>query len=564
MGLTEYKRKRNFSVSAEPSGKKPRPRRVAGASRFVIQKHDASRLHYDFRLEMDGVLKSWAVPKGLPWKRGEKHLAVEVEDHPIEYKDFEGVIPTGNYGGGTVMVWDRGTYFVHGEKPLQALAEGRVHMVLEGKKIKGDWALIRTRSERGKNQWLLLKSDADVKPISKKRDDESVKTGRTMKQIADDRDAEWQSKRGDDSSAHNTLRERVRKAVAHTESGGRKKVPGARKKKSGATDSLPAAKPRFIAPMKSRLVATPPTNGDWIYELKFDGIRAQAIKNGTKVKLISRNENDLTKKFEEVAAAVAALPCNECVIDGEVVALDDEGRSSFQLLQAREMEGCAPPLCYYVFDLLQLDRKGLGGLPLTTRKEVLRQLCDAAGDPIRYSGELGQDPRALLHEVERHGLEGIIGKQARSLYEPGRRSGAWIKLKCAQEQEFVIGGYTPPGGARQHFGALLIGCYEKKKLLFAGKVGTGFDTGMLASLHKQFRAETRKDCPFADLPSKKGGQWVQDITPGMMRKISWINPVFVCQVKFAEWTRDGKLRAPVFLGLREDKAPSEVKRETPA
>jgi len=308
MGLAEYKRKRNFAVTAEPSGvKKPRPKRVAGASRFVIQKHDASRLHYDFRLEMDGVLKSWAVPKGLPWKRGEKHLAVEVEDHPIDYEDFEGVIPEGNYGGGTVMVWDRGQYFVHGEKPLQALAEGRIHLVLEGKKVKGDWALIRTRSDRGKNQWLLLKSDADVKPISKKRDDESVKTGRTMKQITKDRDAEWQSNRPHDLSGPESLRERIRKAVAN-----KKKVSRpARIRDTGPAlaDSLPAAKPRFIEPMKPKLVETPPAQGGWIYELKFDGIRALALKDGAKVKLISRNENDLTKRFDEVAAALESLPC---------------------------------------------------------------------------------------------------------------------------------------------------------------------------------------------------------------------------------------------------------------
>ena len=348
-------------------------------------------LHYDFRLEMDGVLKSWAVPKGLPWKRGEKHLAVEVEDHPIDYEDFEGVIPEGNYGGGTVMVWDRGHYYVHGEKPLEALAEGRIHLVLEGKKLKGDWALIRTRSDRGKNQWLLLKSDADVKPISKKRDDESAKTGRTMKQIAKDRDAEWQSNRGHDLSGPESLRERVRKAV---DRGNKKKVSRAAKIRHAASalpDSLPAAKPRFIEPMKPKLLETPPAKGGWIYELKFDGIRALALKDGAKVKLISRNGNDLTKRFGEIAAALELLPCKECVIDGEVVALDEEGRSSFQLLQAREMEGRESPLCYYVFDLLQLDGRNLRGLPLTSRKEVLRQLCAAAGDPIRYSGELGDD-----------------------------------------------------------------------------------------------------------------------------------------------------------------------------
>jgi bifunctional non-homologous end joining protein LigD len=569
MGLAEYKRKRDFSVTTEPAGSyKPRPRRIAGASRFVIQKHDASRLHYDFRLEMDGVLKSWAVPKGLPWKRGEKHLAVEVEDHPADYEGFEGVIPQGNYGGGTVMVWDRGNYYVHGEKPLEALKKGRIHMVLEGEKAKGDWALIRTRSDRGKNQWLLLKSDADVKPISKKRDDESVKTGRTMKQIAKDRDAEWESNRPNDGkSAQTTLRERIRKAVSNRESNKPKATGSAKKTTSSAIflpESLPQAKPRFISPMKSKLVGKPPEDKGWIYELKFDGFRILAIKGGAKVKLVSRNENELTTKFRQVADAVANLPAGECVIDGEVVALDEQGRSSFQLLQAYEMDGRERPLYYYVFDLLQLDSKNLIGLPLTTRKELLRQLCAATGDPIRYSGELGDDPAVLLREVHRHGLEGIIGKRANSIYESGRRSGAWIKLKSVNEQEFVIGGYTPPEGARQHFGALLVGYYDEAKLRFAGKVGTGFDTKMLAALHNKMQAAKRENCPFVDLPSKDEGKWSQGITPGMMRKITWVNPVLVCQVKFAEWTRDGKLRAPVFLGLREDKAPKEVKRELPA
>ena len=219
-------------------------------------------------------------------------------------------------------------------------------------------------------------------------------------------------------------------------------------------------------------------------------------------------------------------------------------------------KGASPPLCYYVFDLLQLDGRNLRGLPLTSRKEVLQQLCAGAGDPIRYSGELGDDATALLGEVKRRGLEGIVGKLADSLYEPGRRSGAWIKLKGTNEQEFVIGGYTPPAGSRQHFGAVLVGYYEKKKLLFAGKVGSGFDNKLLAILHRKFQAKARDDCPFADLPSRQGGQWVQGITPAMMRKIHWVNPVFICQVRFSEWTREGKLRQPVFLGMRDDKNPA--------
>jgi bifunctional non-homologous end joining protein LigD len=252
----------------------------------------------------------------------------------------------------------------------------------------------------------------------------------------------------------------------------------------------------------------------------------------------------------------------ECVIDGEVVALDEEGRSSFQLLQAREMEGRKSPVYFYAFDLLQLDGKSLLSLPLEARKNVLERLCSGAGDPIRYSGAIGGDAKQLLDEVKRRGLEGIIGKQRNSVYEPGRRGGAWIKLKCVSEQEFVVGGYTPPQGSRKYFGAILVGYREKKKLVFAGKVGTGFSAKMLSMLYKKFQKEARDDCPFVDLPSKQNGQWVQDITPSMMRKMHWVNPVFVCEIKFAEWTRDKKLRAPVFLGLRDDKKPGEVVRES--
>jgi bifunctional non-homologous end joining protein LigD len=566
MGLTEYKKKRNFGVTAEPAGK-PLPKLVKGACRFVIQKHDASRLHYDFRLEMDGVLKSWAVPKGLPWEKAEKHLAVEVEDHPVEYATFEGIIPQGQYGGGTVMVWDRGNYHVYGEEPLKALKDGRLHLVMDGEKAKGEWSLIRTRMDAGKPQWLLLKSGKSIRPISKKRDDQSAKTGRTMAQIAAQKDAEWQSNRTDD--AKTGLKTRIKAALKkkddRQEKSEAKEKRGRRKAAAfpgKELAKLPAGKPRFISPMKPRLLDAPPTAGDWLYELKFDGIRLIAVKKGEKVSLISRNENELAGRFSEVAADIGGLPVEDCVIDGEVVALDEKGGSSFQLLQAHEMEGRRAPIYYYVFDLLQAAGKSLIGLPVERRKELLSSLCAEAGGSIRFSGEIGGDPVALLLEVQRLGLEGVIGKQRGSVYEPGRRSGAWIKLKCVNEQEFVIGGFTPPQGVRKHFGALLVGYYEKSRLLFAGKVGTGFDTKSLASLHKKFMSEKREDCPFADLPSKQGGQWVQGITPSMMRKIQWVNPVFVCQVKFAEWTRDGKLRQPVFLGLREDKKPQEVVRET--
>jgi bifunctional non-homologous end joining protein LigD len=571
MGLTEYKRKRDFKKTAEPAGK-PLPKKVKGASRFVIQKHAARRLHYDFRLEMEGVLKSWALPKGLAWKRGEKHLAVEVEDHPLEYEDFEGIIPEGQYGGGTVMVWDRGIYYVYGEQPLKSLREGKLHLVLDGEKAKGEWTLVRIRGrDDEKNQWLILKTGADTKPPSNKLEDQSVKTGRTMKQIAEARDAEWESNRETDQSATSKFKARIREAVKKKANGEiveqahRLPVPkhGNRSGRPAAESlpGLPFAKPRFIEPMKAKLIERPPATGDWIYELKFDGIRLIAVKRDEKVTLLSRNQNDLSGRFPEILEAIENLPPRECVIDGEVVAVDDKGRSSFQLLQAHEMEGRKSPIYFYAFDLLQLDGKSLIELPVEARKNVLEKLCADAGDPIRYSGAIGSDAKRLLEEVQRRGLEGLIGKQRNCVYEPGRRSGAWVKLKCVNEQEFVIGGYTPPQGARKHFGAILVGYYEDNKLVFAGKVGTGFTAKSLSMLHKKFQKEARDDCPFVDLPSRQNGQWVLGITPSMMKKMHWVNPKFVAQIKFAEWTRDGKLRAPVFLGLREDKKPTDIVRE---
>ena len=569
MGLKTYKAKRDFSKTAEPKGSKPLPKQVRGACRFVIQKHDARRLHYDFRLQMEGILKSWALPKGLSWTKGEKHLAVEVEDHPIEYETFEGVIPEGQYGGGTVMVWDRGAYYVYGEQPLKSLREGRLHLVLAGEKAQGEWTLVRIRGRDGeKNTWLIIKTGDSVKAPSKKNEDRSVKTNRTMKQIADQRDAEWESGRSEpdglkDDSAKSRLNTRIKAALkkkAHAQSDGAKsEAPPSNV--DLALKRLPNAKPRFVEPMKARLVDDPPSHGDWLYELKFDGIRAIAIKDGKKVSLISRNGNKLDKRFPEIFEAVADLPADECVLDGEVVALDEQGRSSFQLLQALEMEGRKAPLRFYVFDLLELNGKSLLELPVEQRKQVLAKVCENVSNPIRYSGEISGNVKTLRAEVKRRGLEGLIGKQRGSKYEPGRRTGAWIKLKSLNEQEFVIGGYTPPAGARKHFGAILVGYYEDKKLKFTGKVGSGFTGKSLSILHKRFREEERESCPFVGLPSNQGGTWVQGITPSMMKKMHWVNPKFVAEIKFAEWTRDQKLRQPVFLGLREDKDPRQVVRE---
>src|SRR5947207_11852885 len=472
------------------------------------------------------------------------------------------------------MVWDRGTYeLTPPGDPVEAVRKGKLHVVLHGEKAKSEWALIRIRSDQGKNQWLLMKSAGGVKPISKKRDDQSVKTGRTMKQIAAARDAEWQSHRVDEKDSFKTRIAKVAKKASlkkKDESKIRRKGRTRGKRSEKRFDgqlgdvsllNLPNARPHVVERMKPKLVDHPPTTGDLVYELKFDGIRALAIKNRRAVQLISRNEKKLNDRFPEVASATADFEADECVVDGEVVAMDEEGRSSFQLLQRSELDGKDAPLAFYVFDLLQLNGRSLIGLPLTLRKELLTRLVPPSGDIVRFSGALGTEAETLLPEIKRRGLEGIIGKQRNSVYEPGRRSGGWIKLKCVNEQEFVIGGYTPPQGSRKYFGAILVGYYENKKLTFAGKVGTGFTVKSLSILYKKFQKEARDHCPFVDLPSKQNGQWIQDITPLMMRKMHWVRPVFVCEIKFAEWTRDGKLRAPVFLGLREDKNPTDVVRE---
>lgn len=520
MSLRAYTRKRDFSKTSEPTGKKPKPRQGARQN-FVIQKHDASRLHYDFRLELDGTLKSWAVPKGLPFKHGEKHLAVQVEDHPVEYANFEGTIPKGEYGGGTVMVWDTGTYECLGSETGKDLREGKLHFALHGQKVDGEWTLVRTRRGDG-DEWLMIKSDRDVRPVSKKRDDQSSLSGRSMAQIARERKAVWHSGKA---------KQRIEL--------------------------------KFVPPMKATLVAEPPDDGQWIYELKFDGYRALALKSGDELRLLSLNEKDFSERFSEIAEALFAIPADSAIVDGEIVALDEEGRSSFQLLQASEIGTERPPLAFYAFDLLHLDGEDLTGVPLAKRRERLAKLVKKLGEPIRFSSDIKGDPRQLLEEIRHRGLEGIIGKQVDSVYESGRRSRAWIKLKCVAEQELVIGGFTPPEGTRKHFGALLVGYNKGKDFRFAGKVGTGFNAALLASLHKKMKALSRKTCPFTNLPEKQQGRWSQNITPTEMKRCHWVAPELVCQVRYTEWTRDGKLRHPVFLGLREDKTAAEVIRERP-
>jgi bifunctional non-homologous end joining protein LigD len=591
MGLKEYQAKRDFHETSEPRGQPKQPRKTK-ALHFVVQKHAATRLHYDFRLEMEGVLKSWAVPKGFPVKRGDRRLAVEVEDHPIEYGGFEGTIPEGNYGAGTVMLWDKGTYSVFGDDPVAALKAGKIHFVLEGTKLKGEWTLVRMRRFEGnKPQWLLLKSSADLPELSARTDDRSALTGRSMKQIAEARHGkQWQSdrdarpryatlrdakklepqvsiRRRQTRTSNTRLRARTpKRAVISSDGRSTASSQGNGKGFSNSIDHfdrLPTRKPEFVEPMKALLVNELPKGPDWLYEVKFDGVRALAIKNRQSIELISRSGKNLGGKYHEVLSGVKNLEAKQVVLDGEVVAVDSQGRSSFQLLQSYQTAGQPrPPLFYYVFDVLQLDGKDLTGLPLWQRKSIAAKLIDRlpGNSNVRFSSDIRADSQRLINEMKARGLEGLLGKKRDSIYEPGRRSGAWIKFKWTNEQEFVIGGYTRPKGARSHFGAILVGYYQEGGLRFAAKVGTGFNEKTLESLYEKFQKLTQPDCPFVNLPERVSGI-SSGLSAAEMRRCSWLRPELVCQVRFAEWTRDHHLRQPAFVGLRDDKSARDVVRE---
>ncbi|HEY0552146.1 MAG TPA: non-homologous end-joining DNA ligase, partial [Verrucomicrobiae bacterium] len=329
-----------------------------------------------------------------------------------------------------------------------------------------------------------------------------------------------------------------------------------------ALKNCPIETPRFLEPMKARLVEDLPTNGPWLLELKHDGYRALAIKNGHSVELFSRSERKLTASFPAITEAIRRIAPERCVLDGEIVALNEDGHASFQHLQNRDSIADEGALIYYVFDVLNLDGRNVRELSLTQRRELLQHVISGAPDPLRFSVTLNSAPETVLAEVKRLGLEGIIAKQAASKYEVGRRSGAWVKLKCVNEQEFVIGGYTPPKGSRDFFGALLVGYYEDGKLLFASKVGSGYTQASLRQLFNTFRPLRRATCPFVNLPTKRTGKFGQGVTASDMKLCTWLEPKLVAQIRFTEWTSDGGLRHPVFLGLREDKPAQDVTRET--
>jgi len=554
--LARYHAKRDFKQTREPAGaveKSP----TSAAALFVIQKHDASRLHYDFRLAMGGVLKSWAVPKGIPLKHGEKHLAVEVEDHPMDYARFEGIIPEGNYGGGTVMIWDIGEYQMLGGKPLEAWKQGLLHMRFAGKKMKGEWSLIRTRQQGGKNQWLLLKSGKEDAKISAKANNESALSSRSMAQIAHDKDKQWQSNRTKQS-------EPIPEDAHAVEADDDQTLKSESKADEKAAPTLSSRSEktllnRFVEPMKCLPVKKIPEGEDWIYELKFDGYRSLAIIRDGEALLVSRNKKSFNARFPELVAAVGELKVKDAILDGEIVALDADNRPTFQLLQNYE----SGPLAYYLFDLLALDGESWRDRLLHERKARLEKLLKGVKAPLLFSANLPGSTSAIWKQIQKQRLEGIIAKRRDSVYEVGRRSGEWAKIKSINQQEFVIGGYTEPRGGRTHFGALLIGVYENKKLIFCTRVGTGFDRKALAALHAQMQKLRVDKCPFTNLPVPRNSRWGGGVTAADMKTCTWVEPKLVCEVEFTEWTGDSSLRHPAFIGLREDKSPHDVHREKP-
>jgi len=532
--LREYRRKRHFARTPEPQGEVA-PERRGGDRTFVVQKHAASRLHYDFRLELEGVLKSWAVPKGPSLDPADKRLAMHVEDHPLEYGSFEGVIPKGEYGGGTVMLWDRGTWRPEGD-PHRAYRAGNLKFTLEGEKLRGGWALVRIRDRRqardDERSWLLVKhDDAEAKPSDRYRvveaQPDSVATGRTLDAIAAARDRVWHSNRSDQA-------EEVRISVAD--------ISGVR----------PAPLLRFVPPQLATLVRRPPTGDAWLHEMKFDGYRILARLEEGRVTLLSRNGREWTGQFPGVVDSVRGLPAHTALLDGEVAVVAPDGRTSFQALQNYMSGGHRDGLIYMVFDLLHLDGQDLTGSRLEDRKAAVARLLGPRGEEpgvLRYSDHVVGSGAEFFAEACRLGLEGAVSKRRDAPYRSTRGSD-WVKTKCVKRQEVVIGGYTDPEGSRLGIGALLAGLYEQGRLVYVGKVGTGFTARTLQMLHRRLEPLARPTSPFATRPT------------GVVRP-HWVEPRLVAEVAFGEWTADGRMRHPSFQGLREDKPADQVVREQP-
>ena len=521
--LEPYRRKRDFTKTREPAPSVPTTRRQGGRRLFVIQKHAASHLHYDFRLEMSGTLKSWAIPKGPPYDLHERRLAMATEDHPMDYANFEGIIPTGEYGGGTVMVWDIGTYeLIDGN-----FWKGKIHILLNGKKLRGEWVLVKGNDRNGKgNVWYLIKAGSAMKRISEKRDNSSALTGRSLGQIAKAEDAVWHSNRT------------AAKKIATNNGDGISAI------------ELPEIRIRFIEPMLSETVEELPEDSDlWSYEIKLDGYRCLALCDESGVKLYSRKKNLLNSRFPTIAKALESVEPG-MILDGEIVALDSNGRPSFNLLQ--NFRFTAKQIHFYVFDLLAQRNKNLMGVALEKRRELLAILLENIADPIRMSESIDGSPHEIVAAAKDLSLEGIIAKKKNSLYQAGKRSRSWLKYKINKLQPFVIGGYTPGNP----FDAVIVGYYEGDSLLYAAKVRNGFVPRVRREIARKFAGLEENSCPFANLPEKRRTQWA--LTREEMKNCVWLKPELIAQVEFVEWTPDKHLRAAKFVGLRDDKDAREI------
>lgn len=546
VALETYRKKRDFKTTSEPKGRKVRK---TGNS-FVIQKHDATRLHYDLRLEMDGVLKSWAVTRGPSLVPAEKRLAVHVEDHPLEYGDFEGTIPKGEYGGGTVIVWDRGTWEpVH--DPHRGYAKGHLEFELHGKKLGGRWHLVRMQGKprEKRENWLLIKGEDEGArtfddPDILEEMPNSIKTGRDLAAVAGEAPG-WSSKTGriDKKKAPRTP-----SAKAAAPESIRISVPDPSSIKGAKKSSLPA----FVEPALATLTNKPPEGDRWIHEIKFDGYRLQVRIEAGRVKLFTRSGLDWTRKFgKEIVAAFQDLPVGTALIDGELVVETSAGASDFSALQADLSNGRTDRFIFYVFDLLYLDGYDVRTLPLIERKSMLEKLVGEATGPIRYSSHFNENGALVLSHACRLGLEGVVSKLRDGPYRSGRGK-SWIKSKCSSRQEFVIAGYVPSSTSRRAIGSLVVGVYNGKALEHVGRVGTGYSAAVAEDLFKRLERLRAPESPFAERLSAEAA-----------RQVRYTKPQLVAEVEFRAWTGDGNLRHAAFRGLREDTSPSDVVRETP-
>lgn len=549
MALEKYNEKRDFNKTKEPKGIK---KTSSGELTYVIQKHDASRLHYDFRLEIDGVLVSWAVPKGPSANPSDKRLAVQTEDHPMDYFDFEGTIPKGEYGGGTVMVWDYGTYrpenaagTISQDNKLmkKQLADGSIKIILKGKKLQGAWHLVEMKGKE--NMWLLMKSKDEFAGAKVKFDENSAVSGLDFKGIEENGNI-YSSNKGKKLS-----KTEAKKVIEKDETEEKKPKPNLKKNDAdfSAEDLAEAEKiknfPKDWRPQLATLAEEPFDNDDWIFENKFDGYRALAQIKNNKVNLISRNGISFNSKYKEIVTTLEKIN-DDMILDGEVVVEDSKGKSHFQWLQHFDEDPKNGTLKFYVFDILYFKGYDLRNLELIQRKKILKAILPKLKNIIFSSHTIGQGLETFK-AIEKLGGEGIIAKKASSKYYEDKRSKDWLKIKTSKQQEMVIGGFTEPSGSRNGLGALLLGFYEEDDFIYSGKVGTGFSDEILKELRAKLNKIERKTSPFKTPPKLQGTHWV------------W--PQLIAQIKFSEWTDSGSLRHPVYLGLRTDKKVKEVIRE---